>query len=153
MRESCGRKCIALAATAVPAGKVTSPPRMRATCKSVVAKIGDEVITPMGRSWTSLWGCPAYPTRMIAPRIGACNIHANSWTQAVRKSGFRWGGHYQACAKCRLPTVRGGGGDMAKKMHETPMLDQLESGPWPSFVTGLKRLANDKDYMVDLVGQ
>jgi sulfite reductase alpha subunit len=42
---------------------------------------------------------------------------------------------------------------MAKKMHETPMLDQLESGPWPSFVTGLKRLANDKDYMVDLVGQ
>ena len=33
------------------------------------------------------------------------------------------------------------------------MLDQLESGPWPSFVTGLKRLAKDKDYMVDLVGQ
>ena len=33
------------------------------------------------------------------------------------------------------------------------MLDQLESGPWPSFVTGLKRLANDKDYMVDLMGQ
>ena len=28
---------------------------------------------------------------------------------------------------------------MAKKMHDTPMLDQLESGPWPSFVTGLKR--------------
>ena len=25
-------------------------------------------------------------------------------------------------------------------MHPTPMLDQLESGPWPSFVTGLKRL-------------
>lgn len=42
---------------------------------------------------------------------------------------------------------------MAKKMHDTPMLDQLESGPWPSFVTGLKRLANDKDYMVDLMGQ
>ncbi|MBI2292445.1 MAG: sulfite reductase, dissimilatory-type subunit alpha [Betaproteobacteria bacterium] len=42
---------------------------------------------------------------------------------------------------------------MAKKMHETPLLDQLESGPWPSFVTGLKRLANDKDYMVDLMGQ
>jgi sulfite reductase alpha subunit len=38
-------------------------------------------------------------------------------------------------------------------MHETPMLDQLESGPWPSFVTGLKRLAKDKDYMVDLLGQ
>jgi sulfite reductase alpha subunit len=42
---------------------------------------------------------------------------------------------------------------MAKKMHPTPMLDQLESGPWPSFVTGLKRLAKDKDYMVDLLGQ
>ena len=42
---------------------------------------------------------------------------------------------------------------MAKKMHATPMLDELESGPWPSFVTGLKRLAKDKDYMVDLMGQ
>ncbi len=41
---------------------------------------------------------------------------------------------------------------MAKKMHETPMLDQLEGGPWPSFVTGLKRLAQDKDYMVDVLG-
>ncbi len=41
---------------------------------------------------------------------------------------------------------------MAKKMHETPMLDQLEGGPWPSFVTGLKRLAKDKDYMVDVLG-
>ncbi|PKO63960.1 MAG: dissimilatory-type sulfite reductase subunit alpha [Betaproteobacteria bacterium HGW-Betaproteobacteria-16] len=42
---------------------------------------------------------------------------------------------------------------MAKKMHDTPMLDELESGPWPSFVTGLKRLAGEKDYMVDLMGQ
>jgi sulfite reductase alpha subunit len=33
------------------------------------------------------------------------------------------------------------------------MLDALESGPWPSFVTGLKRLANDKDYVVDVLGQ
>jgi len=41
---------------------------------------------------------------------------------------------------------------MAKPMHPTPNLDQLESGPWPSFVTGLKRLAKDKDYMVDLMG-
>ncbi len=41
---------------------------------------------------------------------------------------------------------------MAKKLHDTPNLDQLESGPWPSFVTGLKRLAKDKDYMVDLLG-
>jgi sulfite reductase alpha subunit len=42
---------------------------------------------------------------------------------------------------------------MAKKMHPTPMLDELESGPWPSFVTGLKRLARDKDMAVDLLGQ
>lgn len=42
---------------------------------------------------------------------------------------------------------------MAKQMHDTPMLDQLESGPWPSFVTGLKRLAKDNDIMVDLLGQ
>lgn len=42
---------------------------------------------------------------------------------------------------------------MAKKMHATPMLDELESGPWPSFVTGLKRLASEKDYMVDVMGQ
>ena len=42
---------------------------------------------------------------------------------------------------------------MAKKMHDTPLLDELESGPWPSFVTGLKRLAQDKDYMVDVMGQ
>lgn len=42
---------------------------------------------------------------------------------------------------------------MAKQMHNTPMLDQLESGPWPSFITGLKRLAQDNDMMVDLLGQ
>ncbi len=42
---------------------------------------------------------------------------------------------------------------MAKKMHDTPMLDQLESGRWPSFVTGLKRLAKDNDMTVDLLGQ
>ena len=42
---------------------------------------------------------------------------------------------------------------MAKKMHPTPMLDELETGPWPSFVTGLKRLAKDNAMMVDLLGQ
>ncbi|NOZ11082.1 MAG: dissimilatory-type sulfite reductase subunit alpha [Gammaproteobacteria bacterium] len=38
-------------------------------------------------------------------------------------------------------------------MHDTPMLDQLVDGPWPSFVTGLKRLAMDNNMMVDLLGQ
>jgi sulfite reductase alpha subunit len=42
---------------------------------------------------------------------------------------------------------------MAKKLHDTPNLDELEKGEWPSFVTGLKRLAKDKDLMVDLLGQ
>ncbi len=42
---------------------------------------------------------------------------------------------------------------MAKPLHDTPMLDQLESGPWPSFVTGLKRLAKNSDMVVDLLGQ
>jgi len=47
---------------------------------------------------------------------------------------------------------------MTKKMPPTKMLDQLETGPWPSFVTGLKRLAQDEDQqysgmMKDLVGQ
>ena len=38
-------------------------------------------------------------------------------------------------------------------MHDTPLLDQLESGPWPSFITGIKRLAQDNNMMVDLLGQ
>ena len=47
---------------------------------------------------------------------------------------------------------------MSKAMPETPLLDQLESGPWPSFVSGLKRLANAEDrpyadLMKDLLGQ
>jgi sulfite reductase alpha subunit len=42
---------------------------------------------------------------------------------------------------------------MAKKLHDTPNLDELEKGKWPSFVTGLKRLAKDKDIAVDLLGQ
>ncbi len=45
-----------------------------------------------------------------------------------------------------------------KPKHPTPNLDQLEEGPWPSFVTGLKRLRDDKDsknkeMMNDLLGQ
>ena len=39
------------------------------------------------------------------------------------------------------------------KLPDTPYLDQLESGPWPSFVTGLKRLAAENPMMVDLLGQ
>ncbi len=44
------------------------------------------------------------------------------------------------------------------KLPQTPLLDQLEDGPWPSFVSGLKRLAKseDKPYapmMKDLLGQ
>jgi sulfite reductase alpha subunit len=42
---------------------------------------------------------------------------------------------------------------MAKKLHNTPNLDELEKGPWPSFVTGLKRLAAKNDMSVDLLGQ
>lgn len=42
--------------------------------------------------------------------------------------------------------------------HPTPLLDQLEDGPWPSFVSGLKRLRDSrgKQYaamMNDLLGQ
>ncbi len=44
------------------------------------------------------------------------------------------------------------------EQHPTPMLDELEGGPWPSFVTGLKRLRDSKDkryaaMMNDLLGQ
>ena len=47
---------------------------------------------------------------------------------------------------------------MSKKKHDTKLLDELEDGPWPSFVTGLKRLADDDgtahgDMMKDLLGQ
>ncbi len=42
---------------------------------------------------------------------------------------------------------------MTKKQHDTPLLDELEKGPWPSFVTGLKRLAQDNDMAADLLGQ
>jgi len=42
---------------------------------------------------------------------------------------------------------------MAEKKYDTPNLDELEKGPWPSFVTGIKRLAEDKPMMADLLGQ
>ena len=47
---------------------------------------------------------------------------------------------------------------MTKKTHPTPLLDELKSGPWPSFVDGLQRLADDDEkpgagMMKDLMGQ
>ncbi|HCC55047.1 MAG TPA: dissimilatory-type sulfite reductase subunit alpha [Desulfobulbaceae bacterium] len=37
--------------------------------------------------------------------------------------------------------------------HDTPLLDELESGPWPSFVTDLKRQAEKKPECFDILGQ
>ncbi len=42
--------------------------------------------------------------------------------------------------------------------HDTPMLDELEGGPWPSFITGLKHLRDEgtpsnQAMMNDLLGQ
>ncbi|GMR06706.1 MAG: dissimilatory-type sulfite reductase subunit alpha [Gammaproteobacteria bacterium] len=35
---------------------------------------------------------------------------------------------------------------MADKKHfDTPMLDELENGPWPSFISGIKRLRDDHE--------
>jgi sulfite reductase alpha subunit len=48
---------------------------------------------------------------------------------------------------------------MAIQKHHTPMLDQLESGPWPSFISGIKRLrdqhpeARINEVCNDLLGQ
>ena len=36
--------------------------------------------------------------------------------------------------------------------HQTPMLDELEKGPWPSFVSDIKRLAARKPAADDLLG-
>lgn len=36
---------------------------------------------------------------------------------------------------------------------KTPLLDQLEEGPWPSFVTEIKRAAKEKDSAKDLLHQ
>ena len=32
---------------------------------------------------------------------------------------------------------------MAIEKHDTPMLDQLDGGPWPSFISGIKRLRDE----------
>jgi dissimilatory sulfite reductase alpha subunit len=55
-------------------------------------------------------------------------------------------------------SIRTEGKGASTAVHSTPMLDQLEGGPWPSFVTGLKRLrdnagASYAPMMNDLLGQ
>lgn len=37
--------------------------------------------------------------------------------------------------------------------HDTPLMDELEKGPWPSFVTDLKRQAEKSPQCWDIVGQ
>ncbi|MDH4317515.1 MAG: dissimilatory-type sulfite reductase subunit alpha [Desulfobulbaceae bacterium] len=37
--------------------------------------------------------------------------------------------------------------------HDTPLLDELEKGPWPSFVTDMKRQAAKKPECWDILGQ
>ena len=32
---------------------------------------------------------------------------------------------------------------MADNKYPTPMLDELENGPWPSFISGIKRLRDE----------
>ncbi|MBF0266943.1 MAG: sulfite reductase, dissimilatory-type subunit alpha, partial [Gammaproteobacteria bacterium] len=32
---------------------------------------------------------------------------------------------------------------MPKVIYDTPMLDELETGPWPSFISGFKRLRDE----------
>ena len=64
----------------------------------------------------------------------------------------------QQAGETTIELSEGGNDNMSDiKMHSTKMLDELESGPWPSFVTALKRLRDSgKRYtpMVnDLLGQ
>lgn len=42
---------------------------------------------------------------------------------------------------------------MSDNTYDTPRLDELESGPWPSFVTGLKRQAEDNPMLGGVLGQ
>jgi sulfite reductase alpha subunit len=48
---------------------------------------------------------------------------------------------------------------MAIEKHHTPMIDQLETGPWPSFITGIKRMRDEhpnekiNEVINDLLGQ
>src|ERR1700693_3176954 len=75
-------------------------------------------------------------------------------------NGISWPEFIMGLAS-RAKTGTGKGTNMSKdegRVHPTPYLNQLESGPWPSFVTGLKRLRDHKDkqyapMMNDLLGQ
>jgi Dissimilatory sulfite reductase (desulfoviridin), alpha and beta subunits len=42
---------------------------------------------------------------------------------------------------------------MAEKKKETPKLDELEKGPWPSFVKEIKKAAEKNEMAKDLLGQ
>lgn len=42
---------------------------------------------------------------------------------------------------------------MAEQLPNTPLLDELEKGPWPSFVTEIKMAAKRSPMSVDLLGQ
>ncbi|MFW6277940.1 MAG: dissimilatory-type sulfite reductase subunit alpha [Halorhodospira sp.] len=42
---------------------------------------------------------------------------------------------------------------MSDKHYNTPQLDELESGPWPSFVTGLKRQAEQRPMLAGVLAQ
>ncbi len=42
---------------------------------------------------------------------------------------------------------------MPKDLPKTPMLDELEKGPWPSFVKEIKMASETSDMSVDLLGQ
>ncbi len=39
------------------------------------------------------------------------------------------------------------------KLRETPLLDELKKGPWPSFVSDMKKMAERKPMVNDLLGQ
>jgi dissimilatory sulfite reductase alpha subunit len=41
----------------------------------------------------------------------------------------------------------------AARLPNAPLLDELEDGPWPSFLAGIKRLAETKPMAADLLGQ
>ena len=53
-------------------------------------------------------------------------------------------------ARINLTALKGG---ILMAKHDTPLLDQLESGPWPSFVSDLKRQAETKPECWDILGQ